>query len=179
MSEQIVPVTTKLAAALDRTGLMLRTIEQSGKKLNDADSFKSVANQLEDLTVAVLATTSSLSLIGVTPCGARFNLSPDTDLLRQVTSCVTYLRGPATNLIKADSFSRYESKHVQDVLARTGNLYYLVLGAIRQRAMADLRDVSDRSASVLVALAETIAEAAGDRVDTTPKTPQVTRRLDA
>jgi len=177
VSEQIAPVTPNLAAALDRAGLALRTIEQSGKKLNDADAFKSLAHQLEDLTVSTLQASSSLSLIGVEPAGARFNMAPDTELARHVAESVAYLRGPATNLLKGDgSFSRYESTHAADVLDRLKGLYGLLLNSIKRRAYADLTAASDRSASVLIALAATVAEAAdGGRVNTTPKPAKTTR----
>jgi len=170
MSEQIVPVTPNLAGALDRSGLTLRTVEQSGKKLNDQDAFKSLAHQLEELTVAVLQTSASLSLIGVEPAGARFDFGPDTVLATKVSECVSYLRNDVTHLLKADGFSRYESKHADSALSRLKALYSMVLGAVRKQVHDDLVKASSRSASVLIALAATVAEAAeGGRVNTTPQ----------
>ncbi|AKA61784.1 hypothetical protein SEA_MAIH_45 [Streptomyces phage Maih] len=156
----IVPVTPNLASAMNRTSLVLGTVDRRQKKLNDQDAFRELANQLEDITVNVLQASSSLSLIGVRPAGARFDFAPDTKLSAKVNECVSFLRNEATNLLKADSFSRYESTHADAVLARIRGLYGLLMDAISHQVRDDLRHISTMSPSRLVAVAASVAEAA-------------------
>lgn len=59
---------------------VLDTISRQTKKMNDRDAYPELANQLEDLVVNLLQASSSLSLIGVRPRGARFDFAPDTKL---------------------------------------------------------------------------------------------------
>lgn len=157
----IVPVTPNLVSAMERTALVLKGVASNGKKLNDHDVYSELANQLEDLTVDILSASSSLSLLGVTPMGARFDFAPDTKLAARVAECVSYLRNDATNLLKGGgSFSRYERTHSDNALARIKALYGLLTAAIVSQARADLQATSDLSPSKLVAVATYISEAA-------------------
>lgn len=166
----IVPVNPNLAAAMDRTSLVLGTVSRRETKLNDHDAFPELAHQLEDLAVSLFRASASLSLIGVHPMGARFDFGPDTKLSAKVNECVSYLRNDATELLKSGSFSRYESTHSDSALDRLKGLYGTLTAAIMSQVRTDLVAASERSASVLVALATTVAEAAdGGRVDTTQK----------
>lgn len=170
----IVPVNPNLAAAMDRTGLVLSTIEQSGKNLNDRDSYRELANQLEDLTVSMFRASASLSLIGVRPMGARFDFGPDTKLSAKVNECVSYLRNDATDLLKSGSFSLYESTHSDNALDRIKSLYGLLTAAIVSQVRADLAHISTMSPSRLVAVAAHVADAA--TVGGKPTEPKVQAR---
>lgn len=157
----IVPVTPNLASAMNRTSLVLSTVSRNTKKMNDRDAFPELANQLEDLTVNILQASSSLSLIGVRPVGARFDFGPDTKLSGKVNDCVSYLRNDATNLLKGGgSFSPYESTHVDNALDRIKSLYGLLTAAIVLQVRADLAVISNLSPACLVAVAASVAEAA-------------------
>ncbi|AKA61715.1 hypothetical protein SEA_YDN12_48 [Streptomyces phage YDN12] len=156
----IVPVTSNLAEAMNRTSLVLGTVSRNTKKMNDRDAFPELANQLEDLTVNVLQASSSLSLIGVRPAGARFDFAPDTKLSAKVNGCVSYLRNEATSLLKANSFSRYENTHSDAVLDRIKALYGLLTDAVSSQVRSDLRHIQTMSPSRLIAVAASVAEAA-------------------
>lgn len=167
----IVPVTPNLAAAMNRTSLVLGTVDRNPKKLNDRASYHELAKQLEDLTVNLLQASSSLSLIGVTPMGARFDFAPDTKLAAKANACVSYLRNDATNLTKGGgSFSAYESTHSDHALERIKGLYDLLTAAIVHQVRADLTTITGLSPARLVTVATRVSEAAdGGRVDTTPQ----------
>ena len=168
----ITPVTVNLSAAMHRASLVLDTIERRTKKLNDRDTYPELAKQLEDLVVNLLSASSALSLIGVTPMGARFDFAPDTKLAAKANECVSYLRNDATNLLKdGGSFSPYESTHTDAALGRIKGLYGLLVGAIVSQAHQDITAVSRLSLPRLVAVAATVSEAAAQdgKVDTTLK----------
>uniref|UniRef100_A0AAU7H050 Uncharacterized protein n=1 Tax=Streptomyces phage Geonosis TaxID=3158856 RepID=A0AAU7H050_9CAUD len=172
----IVSVTSNLAEAMNRTSLVLGTVARRQTKLNDQDAFRELANQLEDLTVNILQASSSLSLIGVRPAGARFDCAPDTKLSAKLNGCVSYLRNEATNLLKADSFSRYESTRSDDVLNWIKGLYGLLMDAISHQVRDDLRHISTMSPSRLVAVAAHVAEAAERDGAVTSEAQQLTPR---
>lgn len=156
----ITPVTPNLASSMNRTSLVLGTVARRQTKLNDHDAYRELANQLEDLTVNLLQASSSLSLIGVQPVGARFDFAPDTKLAACANASVSYLRNEATNLLKADSFSRYESKHADTVLDRIKALYGQLTAGIVQQVRVDLTTITGLSPARLVAVAANVAEAA-------------------
>jgi hypothetical protein len=172
----IVPVTPNLASAMNRTSLVLGTVDRRQTKLNDHDAFRELANQLEDLAVNVLQASSSLSLIGVRPVGARFDFSPNTRLPSKVSECVSYLRNDATNLLKTGSFSRYESTHVDAVLDLLKSLYGLLTDAISHQVREDLRQIRKVSPSRLIAVAASVAEAAEHDGAVTSEAQKLTSR---
>lgn len=157
----IVPVTPNLAAAMNRTSLVLGTVDRNPKKLNDRASYHELAKQLEDLTANLLQASSSLLLIGVAPMGARFDFAPDTKLAAKANACVSYLRNDATNLMKGGgSFSAYESTHSDHALERIKGLYGLLTAAIVHQVRADLTTITGLSPARLVAVAASVSEAA-------------------
>lgn len=156
----ITPVTPNLASAMNRTSLVLGTVARNTKKMNDRDAYPELAKQLEDLVVNLLSASSALSLIGVTPMGARFDFAPDTKLAASAAECVSYLRNNATNLLKANAFSMYETTHVNNVLDRMKRLYGLLTAAIVSQVRADLQSISSLSPARLVAVAASVAETA-------------------
>ncbi len=173
----IVPVTPNLASAMNRTSLVLGTVSRNTKKMNDRDAFPELANQLEDLTVNILQASSSLSLIGVRPVGARFDFGPDTKLSGKVNECVSYLRNDATNLLKGGgSFSQYESTHVDNALDRIKSLYGLLTSAIVSQVRVDVTAISTLSPARLVAVAAHVAEAAERDGALTSEAQQLTPR---
>ena len=173
----ITPVTPNLASAMNRTSLVLGTIARKQTKLNDRASYHELANQLEDLVVNLLQASSSLSLIGVRPMGARFDFAPDTKLAAKANECVSYLRNDATNLLKGGgSFSQYESTHSDNALERIKGLYGLLTSAIVHQVRADLSVISDLSPARLVAVAASVAESAERDGKVDQPEPQPRRR---
>lgn len=156
----ITAVTPNLASAMNRTSAVLGVIERRTKKLNDREAYPELANQLEDLVVNLLSASSSLSLIGVRPMGARFNFSPDSGLAASAAECVSYLRNDATSLLSAGNFSAYERSHTDAALSRIKNLYGRLTSAIVGQVHSDLTTISDLSPARLVAVAAYVAEAA-------------------
>ncbi|AMD42791.1 hypothetical protein SEA_XKCD426_50 [Streptomyces phage Xkcd426] len=161
MSKQITPVTDQLGRQMAATFSVTKAIDLSSRKLNDVDHYPEIVNQLEALTVATLSATSSQPLLNTRPAGARFDIGAGTELARTVTEAVSYLRDDASNLLRADSFSKYERKHVDIALGILRGLYGLLMHGIMRQAKLDLEAIqSTQGPNAFVIAAEQLADAA-------------------
>lgn len=160
MSKQIAPVTPILAKAMESAYDMFAKVQRGDRKFNDKSVYVELANQLEALTINVLGAASSLSFLGTKPAGARFDMGSDTTLARHVSRCVTYLRGPATELIQAGSFSQYEQANAEQVLSKLETLYVTLTSAIRTEANEDIDTVIGNGPAYLIVMAEYVAQQA-------------------
>lgn len=168
MSEQITAVTPQLASAMTRAAAVFKGIEAATQKPKDLDSYAEVCGYLEDLTMAVLGSTSSLSLINVRPTGARFDIGYGTDLAEHVTESVEYLRNTASELIRSGNLSKYESSHTDRVASMLRIMYRMITGAIVRQAKADLDSTwKDGGPEMLLKAADLLA----DLADPKPLTP--------
>ena len=154
----IIPVTPDLASAMNRASVALGAVESLTKGLNDRDSYPELANHLEDLTVNLLSASSSLSLIGVRPVGARVDFAPDTKLAAVTAECVSYLRNDATKLLRAGSFSAYETKHADAALSRLEGLYGCLTSGIMAQVREDLSAIARTHPGRLVDVANHVAD---------------------
>lgn len=158
MSEQIAFVTPELGRTLAQLSTLFRVID-GNKKFNDHDSYDEVATHLEGLTVMTMTAMSSVPLVNTDRTGARFNIASDTELAKQITSNVAYLRGTATELLNG-TLNRYESKNVTDALNRLKSTYGMLMYAIVQQMRRDLDTISESGPNKMIGMADTLATAA-------------------
>lgn len=157
----IVVVTEQLTEAMVRTASMLRSFETPGtKKPNDRDHFFQAATQFEELVMAILAASSSLSLLSVRPIGARFEYRSDGDLCRKVGCAVSYLREEASEVLKAGGLSQFDTGNVATALTELKALYHLLLVGIKSQARVDMTALADQSPAKLIAAANHLSDGA-------------------
>jgi len=132
---------------------------------SDRTGFKVCAVELEKLVVAVLSNTVSGSLLDPSPVdAARIDMNPSAKVVRIAAEASAYLTGNAVNLLRHDgiALSDHSTEHCKSVIGRITELRKVVLGAIAREMSDDMRDVMDFSSAALLALADTVAAAAGE-----------------
>jgi hypothetical protein len=161
MSQLIVPVTDKLALALHRTYALMGVLEKKlvddgprTTRVNDKTTYKDLVDQLEDLTVVALGTTSVTSLVNAgSPKGARIDISSETLLYRNINRSVSYLRDTAGEVLASD-LSTYNREHVNVVWPLLRDLYYDLIRSIRNQAVEDLDRLMEDGPNSLILAAE-------------------------
>lgn len=156
----IVPVTPKLAAELAGAARLIRMLDSTGRKgPTDQDHFVKTVDQLEALTVAVLAATSSTPLTAAKTPAARFSVYSGGPLNKHIIECVAYLRDTVSELLVVGGFDRWTGPYVHVAMGYLKQLEGMVRSAIVKAAEADLATLSGAGIDQLLQAAHGLARA--------------------
>lgn len=161
---QLVSVTGQLTDALDKARNFANTIAESGHRVSDSTRYNDTVERLDKLTTAYLVAVAGTPLLGGPVTGPRFDAAAGTSIARHATSCVEYLRDEASDLVSDPAnLSRYERKNVDTALGCLKGFYSVIMSAIEDEIVTDLRRLREQGPVALVVAGEIVRDT-GKRV---------------